>query len=170
MNIFKLEEVFGVSKNPIKSYLVRDKADGLFQDALKTDKQIIVYGSSKQGKTALVEKYVPYSDNVVIRCDPKSRIIDIYQSMLRQQGIEIITETENSTRTQGNLTIGAKFKALIPFIGGEASTTAQIEKEGTTKQINKIFEFRITTRYFRITKKNKFKKIYYFRKLSLFKY
>ena len=73
----KLEEVFGVSKSPVQSYIVRGKVDGLFQDALRTDKQIIVYGSSKQGKTALVEKYVPYNLNIVIRCDPKSRIIDI---------------------------------------------------------------------------------------------
>jgi hypothetical protein len=100
MSILKLEEVFGVSKNPIKSYIKREKVDGHFQDALRTDKQIIVYGSSKQGKTALVEKYVPYNSNVVIRCDPKSRIIDIYQSILRQQNIEVITETESTNRSR----------------------------------------------------------------------
>jgi hypothetical protein len=44
----KLEEVFGVSSGPMLSYINRDALDGPFLEALKADKQIIVYGSSKE--------------------------------------------------------------------------------------------------------------------------
>ena len=40
----KLEQVFGVSKNQVLSYYERTEVDGFFQDALHSDKQIIVYG------------------------------------------------------------------------------------------------------------------------------
>jgi hypothetical protein len=67
-----LEEVFGVSSKPVLSYLSRTAVDDRFLEALKSDKQIVVYGSSKQGKTALVSKYVPYDQNVVVRLTPKT--------------------------------------------------------------------------------------------------
>ncbi len=41
----------------VLSYVKRDEVDNKFTEALNFDKQIIVYGSSKQGKTALVSKY-----------------------------------------------------------------------------------------------------------------
>ena len=39
----KLEEVFGVSAKPILSYAERDEVDTRFSEALKSDKQVIVY-------------------------------------------------------------------------------------------------------------------------------
>ena len=70
MKNITLEKVFGISKDQVLSYHERSRVDGLLQDALKSDKQIIVYGSSKQGKTALVDKHVPYKDNIVISLRP----------------------------------------------------------------------------------------------------
>lgn len=51
----KIEDVFGVSGKQLESYIERDHVDKKFIDALRTDKQIIVYGASKQGKTALAK-------------------------------------------------------------------------------------------------------------------
>lgn len=44
----KLEEVFGVSSGPILSYIKRAAVDDRFVEAVKADKQIVVYGSSKR--------------------------------------------------------------------------------------------------------------------------
>jgi hypothetical protein len=68
----KLEEVFGVSAKPIRSYVERNDVDTRFREALESDKQIIVYGSSKQGKTALVSKYLPYDKNLPVSLTPKT--------------------------------------------------------------------------------------------------
>ena len=60
----KLEEVFGVSSGPILSYIKRAAVDDRFVEAVKADKQIVVYGSSKQGKTALVQEHLPYEKQI----------------------------------------------------------------------------------------------------------
>ena len=96
-----LEEVFGVSSRPVLSYVKRASVDDRFVEALKADKQIVVYGSSKQGKTALVQTYLPYHKNLVVRLTPKTQIVDIYASILRQSGIEI---REFATETSGRET------------------------------------------------------------------
>ncbi len=124
----KLEEVFGVRAEPVLSYIERPTVDDRFVAGLRSDKQVVVYGASKQGKTSLVAKHLPYDKNVVVRVAPKTEVIDIYASVLRQLGVKIISETGESTQHESSLSIGAKVKALIPlFGGGEASTNGQVK-------------------------------------------
>lgn len=54
-----IEKIYGVSKDIVGSYIERPLVDERFSSALRQTKQIIIYGSSKQGKTALVQKHVP---------------------------------------------------------------------------------------------------------------
>ena len=114
----KLEEVFGVSSKPVASYVQRSTVDDRFKEALKADKQIVVYGASKQGKTALVQAHLPYDQNLVVRLTPKTQIIDIYSSILRQLGIEIKETHNESTGREMVASIKVGFKALIPILGG----------------------------------------------------
>lgn len=131
----KLEEVFGVSSKEVLSYYVRSHVDDNFTEALKSDKQIVVYGSSKQGKTSLVSKYLPYADNIVVRLTPKTEISDIYSSILRALDIKIQTGSTDSTGREAELSVGLKIKALVPIFGGaEAKSTANL----TTQTNNKI--------------------------------
>ena len=101
---YKLEEIFGVSQDPILSYVERG-VDGMFLKALKTDNQIIVYGASKQGKTSLVEKHLPYKENITVSLTPKFKLVDIYKSILNSIGIEITTSIEK-TKTDSLETSG----------------------------------------------------------------
>ena len=100
----KLEEVFGVSSSPVLSYIQRAAVDDRFVEALKADKQIVVYGSSKQGKTSLVQEYLPYEKQIVVRLTPKTQIPDIYASILRQLGIQL---KSGSTEVSGRETSGS---------------------------------------------------------------
>lgn len=123
----KTAEVFGVSSEQVASYIERAEVDDKFLAALKSDKQIVVYGASKQGKTALVSRHLPYGDNIVIRLTPRTNIIDIYQSILRQCGVKLQTGETHGSESEVTVGIAAKFKALIPFIGsGEAETKAEV--------------------------------------------
>ncbi len=117
MTMVKLEQVFGVSKNQILSYVERPRVDGLFLKALKSDKQIIVYGSSKQGKTALVDKHAPYRDNLIVRCTPTSDLIDLYKSLLRQLNVELITESQSGQSSSTGTEVNTKIKAKLPLFG-----------------------------------------------------
>jgi len=131
----KLGEVFGVSARPIRSYVERDEVDTRFREALNSDKQIIVYGSSKQGKTALVSKYLPYEKNLLVSLTPKTSVLDIYQTVLSSSGIRITTGTTEKRSTETNIGFSAKVKALIPLFGsGEAGTDGGVKAGSGTEQ------------------------------------
>jgi len=140
----KLEEVFGVSSGPVLSYIRRDAVDGRFVEALKADKQIVVYGSSKQGKTALVQEYLPYEKQIVVRLTPKTQISDIYASVLRQLGIQLKTGAVEVSGRETSASLKASFKALIPiFGGGEASAEGGAKAQARTDQNYKEVPFNL---------------------------
>jgi hypothetical protein len=75
-----VSDVFGVSNKMVQSYLERTEVDGEFIKALETDRHIVVYGSSKQGKTSLLTRHVLPVNSVSIECGPKTDCQAIYQS------------------------------------------------------------------------------------------
>jgi hypothetical protein len=113
-----LEDVFGVSLKPVLSYTERDQVDGLFRRALQGDRHIVIYGSSKQGKSSLRQKHLPEDKCIPVGCGPRTRIEGIYQSILRQVGIKIesVETVRRGIGVSGNGSAG--FKATIPFVGG----------------------------------------------------
>src|ERR1700690_3709362 len=121
--MIKLEDVFGVSSQQVLSYVEREEVDSRFQDALTSTKQIIVYGSSKQGKTALVSKHLPYNENILVSLTPKTQLADIYQAILSKAGVRVITSVVERKNTESSVSVAARFRALIPLFGsGEAET------------------------------------------------
>lgn len=144
MDIYKIEEVFGVRKDPVLSYVERTDVDGMFKKALKTDKQIIVYGASKQGKTSLVEKHLPYKDNISVSLTPKFHLVDIYKSILSSLDIELTTTTEQTKGNSSEASIGAKITAVIPFLGkADISTNHKDGKTDSTMKKSSIIELNL---------------------------
>lgn len=124
----KLEDVFGVTSRPVLSYIERSNVDDQFREALQSQKQIIVYGSSKQGKTALVSKHLPYSDNILVSLTPKTQLLDIYQTVLNKAGVRILSSATEKSGAETNVTVGARLKAMIPIFGSaEAETSAAMK-------------------------------------------
>jgi hypothetical protein len=124
----KLEEVFGVSAKPVLSYVKREEVDTRFEEALKSDKQIIVYGSSKQGKTALVSKYLPYEKNMLVSLTPKTTVLDMYHTILSEAGIQILEGTSEKRSSEASVGFSARVKAIIPIFGsGEAGTQGGVK-------------------------------------------
>lgn len=133
-------DVFGVSAKPVRSYIVRPAVDNKFTNALDSDRQIVVYGSSKQGKTALVSKYLPYEDNITVSVTPRTNVTDIYSSILRQLGIKIQTSGQETIGREAGLTTGLTFKALIPIFGGaEGKVDSEIKSNvENAKEYNEV--------------------------------
>lgn len=133
----KLSDVFGVSKQRVQSYLEREAVDGFFVRALASDKHIIVYGSSKQGKTSLVEKHLPYEQNVLVSCTPKFEPTDIYKSILRGENISLESASEKSSSTSSKVSANTKFKAMIPLFGSaEAGVAGEASGGAAKKQVS----------------------------------
>jgi hypothetical protein len=123
-----LEDVFGVSAKPVKSYVERNDVDQRFLEALVSDKEVIVYGSSKQGKTALVSKHLPYADNILVSLTPKMTVLDIYQIILGKAGVRLSAGVTDRRSTEANVGVSTKFKALLPLFGsGEAGVNGGVK-------------------------------------------
>ncbi len=115
---YKTVEVFGVRSTLVESYLEREDVDQRFNLALTSGNEVIVYGSSKQGKTSLILKHLNEDQYIKVECSPQTTPVDIYKSVLRQIGVTFIeSETTDSSYEHG-AKIGASFRVKIPFIGG----------------------------------------------------
>ncbi|WP_027715677.1 hypothetical protein [Desulfuromonas sp. TF] len=112
-----LTEVFGVGNSLVKSYVERTDVDNKMKMAIQSDRQIVVYGASKQGKTALVSKYVDYDDSIVVRLAPNSELAGVYHSILRQAKIIMRTSYTEGTGSQVKSEIKAKIKAAVALFG-----------------------------------------------------
>jgi histone H3/H4 len=125
-HVNSVHDVFGVRKEPILSYVERPDVDQRFLEALKSDRHVIVYGASKQGKSALVERHLPREKVTPIHCAPETTPEDIYQSILRQEGVRLETGTVEAKTNTGSMTTKVGFRALLPFAtaGGGVEATA----------------------------------------------
>ncbi len=126
--IYKTNDVFGVRSKLIKSYIERESVDKAFREALTDGNEVIVYGSSKQGKTSLILNNLNEEQYVKVECSPQTQPIDIYKSILRQIGIKFTeSETSENKYEHGGKVI-AGFKIKIPFIGDTAASAEIADK------------------------------------------
>jgi hypothetical protein len=130
-----LTDVFGVSNAVIKSYLERPQVDNKIKIAISSDRQIIVYGASKQGKTALVSKHINYDESIVVRLAPNSEIADIYHSILRQAHILLRTSYTQGTGSSTKAEIKAKIKAAVALFGsGEVTGSGGVSSNRSSQE------------------------------------
>ncbi|WP_309735004.1 hypothetical protein [Chamaesiphon sp. OTE_75_metabat_556] len=137
-------DVFGVSNEQIFSYIERKQVDDRFLEGLQRNKHIIIFGASKQGKTALTNKHLKKNDFIRINCSPQTKAIDVYKSILRQLDVEFEEERSEKTLVEGIGKGGVKAKVKIPFFAdSEASTeiTARGSREEATKY--KLIEYNL---------------------------
>jgi AAA domain len=119
MSTMKTEQtsnVFGVSNQIVRTYIERPRVDISFKEALKENKHIVIYGSSKQGKTYLLKKHLRENQVVKIECSPKSTTTDLYKSVLRQLDVIFEEGTDRSTVTSVSGSAEASIEAKIPII------------------------------------------------------
>jgi len=129
---YKLEQVFGVSNNLVRSYLQRPNVDSQFVAALDADKQIVVYGASKQGKTALVRRHLPLEKSIIVQLTPKFEVEDVYRTILRAAGVQILDSSVSQKSGEASVTGKASFKALLPIFGGAEAAAETSGKRGTS--------------------------------------
>lgn len=140
-----LNNVFGVSRDPVASYIERASVDLALSDALNTTKQIVIYGSSKQGKTALLQRHIDENERVTYHCGPTSSAEDIYRTFLRSLGVEIITERATTHSKEATASAKSTFSAILPFLAKtdlEAGVEGKLGKDVQTT--SRPIEFNLT--------------------------
>jgi hypothetical protein len=137
-------DVFGVKSTLVKSYIERDAVDERFKAALQDGNEVVVYGSSKQGKTSLILRHLDPDDYVKVECSPQTKPIDIYKSILRQLDIRYIeSETVEEGKEHG-AKVGAGFKIKIPFVGGtDVNAEVADSQSGKTSTTESYVEYNL---------------------------
>lgn len=119
----KTAEVYGISRDLPLNYVVRNSADEKLLGSLTRDKHLVIYGSSKQGKTSLRKHCLSDSDYIVIQCSNKWSIEDIHAALLKNAGFEITQSTK--TTSQGKAKLHAK--AGLSLFGKGVDTGGEAE-------------------------------------------
>lgn len=123
--IHRASDVYGIGRDLPLNYVERKSVDDYFISNLTRDKHVIIYGSSKQGKTSLRKNCLNDDDYIVVHCSNKWSIGDLNSAILKRVGYEV---TQSSTKTTtGKNKILAAFKATVLGVGVEAGA----EKEET---------------------------------------
>lgn len=137
----KTIDVFGVSNDQIASYIERNEVDAKFIAGLERNKHIIIFGASKQGKTALTNKHLNEDQFIRVNCSPQTTSLDIYKSILRQLDVEFEEERTEKIGSELDAKISLKAKVKIPFWGGgeagaEGGGKSSSEKESKYRFID----------------------------------
>jgi hypothetical protein len=85
----KTTDVFGVSRELPLTYVERPSVDAKLLDNLTRDKHVIIYGSSKQGKTCLRKHCLQEDDYIVVQCQNTWDIAKLNEQILKSAGCEV---------------------------------------------------------------------------------
>ena len=131
----RASDVYGIGRDLPLNYVSRKAVDEFFVANLTRDKHIIIYGSSKQGKTSLRKNCLSDDDYIVVHCSNKWSIADLNSAILKRAGFEVTQATTKTTT--GKNKIVAAFKAAVLGIGIEATGEKELTNANaiTTKPL-----------------------------------
>lgn len=129
----RTSDVYGINRDLPLNYVERKTVDEQFVSSLTRDKHLVIYGSSKQGKTSLRKHCLKDDDYIVVHCSNKWSIGDLHAAILKRVGFEVTQSTTKSA--SGRNKIVASFQAGLAGLGinlnGEKEKTTS---ESTTKK------------------------------------
>ena len=134
-NDLTTDAVYGITREVPLNYVTRPSADDKLIENLTRDKHLVVYGSSKQGKTCLRKHCLEENDYIVVQCSNHWTLEDIHSNILKRAGFRV-TQSEKRTSTGKNkivASLGASLFGVGAKVGGETENT--LGKETTTAEL-----------------------------------
>ena len=123
------DAVYGISREVPLNYVTRPNVDDKLIENLTRDKHLVVYGSSKQGKTCLRKYCLEEGDYVVVQCSNQWTLEDIHANILKRAGFKV-TQSEKRTSTGRNkivASLGATIFGVGSKLDGEKESTQSTE-------------------------------------------
>lgn len=111
----KTSDVFGVSRELPLTYVERKTVDSKFIENLALDKHVIVYGSSKQGKTCLRKHCLAQDDYILVQCQNGWGLERLAEAILKEVGYKIEVSEEKTVEHRSKLR--ASFSAKLASLG-----------------------------------------------------
>lgn len=133
--VYTTDEVFGVGRDLPLNYVTRHEVDNKFVDSLSRGKHIVIYGSSKQGKTSLRKKCLLDSDYIVVSCQNKWNLSELHSAVLKECGFVVRQSTEKTVSGTNKITAALDAKAKVPLLL-EGGVKGEYERESGTDEKN----------------------------------
>lgn len=114
---YTVDAVYGITREIPLNYISRQSVDGHLIENLTREKHLIIYGSSKQGKTSLRKYCLKDTDYITVQCASRWTLEEILSNILKRAGY-VVTQSEKKTVTGKNKII-ASIKASIFGVGSE---------------------------------------------------
>lgn len=111
--IVRATDVFGVSRELPMNYVTRPDVDDEFVSSLTRDKHVIIYGSSKQGKTSLRKYHLKTDEYEVITCSNRWKLYQLHTAILKQAGFKIEQSRTRTETGSAKITAKASIKATL---------------------------------------------------------
>ncbi|EOX4960851.1 MULTISPECIES: hypothetical protein [Vibrio harveyi group] len=125
--VLAVDEVFGINRDLPLNYVERESADMVLIDNLARRQHLVIYGSSKQGKTSLRKHCLNDEDYIVVHCSNKWGLDDVHEAILKQAGYELTVA--KTMATSGKQKIFAKLKAGLWGTSAEAGVEQEKSNE-----------------------------------------
>ena len=130
---YTTDAVYGISREVPLNYTTRSSVDDKFIENLTREKHIVVYGSSKQGKTCLRKHCLNETDYIHVQCSNKWTLEEINANVLKRAGFKV-EQSEKKTTTGKNkivASIGASIFGIGSKVQGEKESGTIDEKTTT---------------------------------------
>ncbi|MBW7970032.1 hypothetical protein [Bradyrhizobium sp. BR 10289] len=122
------DDVFGVSRDIPISYVERKHVDDKLLENITRNKHIIIFGSSKQGKTCLRRHCLHDDDYIVVQCQNNWDIAKLCEAILKAAGCEVEISNTKTVEGKAKLSVKAKGGFKIFGIGTEVEGGSEGEK------------------------------------------
>lgn len=139
--VHTVDEVFGINRDLPLNYVTRKEVDEKFIENLARKQHIVIYGSSKQGKTSLRKKCLLEDDYIVVSCQNKWTLAELHSSILKEAGFSIKQSVEKTVSGANKVVAGFAAKGKVPLLA-EGSGNASFEHQGanSNKEVHKPIE------------------------------
>ena len=132
--IYTTDEVFGVNRDLPLNYVTRPEVDDKFIESLSRQQHIVIYGSSKQGKTSLRKKCLFDTDYVVVSCQNRWTLSELHAAVLKECGFVVRQSVEKTASGAHKVLAGFEGKGKLPVI---AEAGGKVEYEYNREQSKK---------------------------------
>jgi len=134
MKKYKVGEVYGVTRRRVPlTYESRKSVDDRFLNEMRRDQHLVIYGTSKQGKSSLLKVALKPGDYVEVQCGTSWSKETLYGAILKELDVEVL---ESRTSTHGH---GEELGGTLSAQGGTgwvAKLSASISGKARTDSSN----------------------------------
>ncbi|MDM3855190.1 MAG: hypothetical protein PT120_09900 [Aphanizomenon gracile PMC649.10] len=130
---YNADEVYGIQRQLPLNYVERKNVDQKLIENLNKNRHIVIYGSSKQGKTSLKKSCLQSEQYINIQCSNNWKLIDIHLAILKKAGYQT-TQSVKKTAS-GKQKVMASFEGAINFFGiGNKGTISGDTEQGKSTE------------------------------------